>query len=1004
MKEYYAKVEEKFRPLFLGLTASPTYGEVVKMQLALEELCTTCMSNVYLPCIYWNDMMEKINRPLINFSVIEETEEMKQMTQSIVSFCQYLLDRLEVVLKVESKLIFPGIENLNGARGFIRLLTDKSNQESNTEGCHLAHTLSQVFSAVEINSVLGPKHARLYLSETLNTALHKKESWMNEQDRVKVKEFSALIAPMDSCSNKVQELLRILLSCSEEEALKSRAIIFVQTKRTARQLFALLKSNEEAYNRWLPAIFVGQSAGQVDGMPYLDDQAPTLTRFRLGQHRLLISTNVLQEGMDVPICNRVILFDQSWTLTSFIQSRGRARAAESAYNLICCQEEKTKYELLIRTEKSMEDTIMRAMFVNNTLSICTAMLILLINTQTQSMLDWPTSRRSSSSIGENGRNLAMARKFSKNIKIISLKLYNLPPSIMPEIITDLLEDGPFINQKFISHDIDLIFGSSMLEVNLEVNSMIPMKIHDWYTQFSKILESFEKVFYPLVSFRLVGVPRAPCNDMYLAVADTFDVGNMLEPNVFFPSCSVTNQIKLGVSFPQSVIRGFFLASDKRVFRFDVDFSIIDSFILVDIEGSKVSVAIPLTCQPFLFYAHTEDMIDVKLTNMDRLAWERSSTEEFNDFINMNGAAVIKFDLFLKGLDKEEFLAVMQRLKKSDGLEVVYGPIELFDDSNPNSLKILSDEAITASVDYFSENFELVYNLKSLFSSCFRTTSCRITPTFFDILNMIPDEKQVSQIKKLAVKCGQSRFVDLDVAMMEIVRSGDWASLEEQATSPNTCPVRFVTVTPSRIIYELPKDMMRNRILRSFNPDYFLRVQFRDEDGLKLSSVKSEASLKNLLLRVERLLEDGIKIGNRHYTFLAMSASQLRDHGCWFVAPHQAQDGSWVDADRIRAWCGNFSAIKNVAKYVARLGQSLSASYDTVTVPSYDFEMIPDITVTSKKAATEEFKEYTFTDGIGMISPALAREVAERLQLDPLPSAFQIRFAGFKGIPCHVCIS
>lgn len=41
--------------------------------------------------------------------------------------------------------------------------------------------------------------------------------------------------------------------------------------------------------------------------------------------------------------------------------------------------------------------------------------------------------------------------------------------------------------------------------------------------------------------------------------------------------------------------------------------------------------------------------------------------------------------------------------------------------------------------------------------------------------------------------------------------------------------------------------------------------------------------------------------------------------------------------------------------------------------------------------------YTFSDGVGKISPALAREVAVSMDLKVVPSAFQFRFGGAKGV-------
>lgn len=54
-----------------------------------------------------------------------------------------------------------------------------------------------------------------------------------------------------------------------------------------------------------------------------------LESFRDGRMNLIIGTEVLQEGIDVPACNLVICLDKPANLKSFIQRRGRARMAES---------------------------------------------------------------------------------------------------------------------------------------------------------------------------------------------------------------------------------------------------------------------------------------------------------------------------------------------------------------------------------------------------------------------------------------------------------------------------------------------------------------------------------------------------------------------------------------------------------------------------------------------------------------------------------------------------
>ena len=99
----------------------------------------------------------------------------------------------------------------------------------------------------------------------------------------------------------------------------------------------------------------------------------------------------------------------------------------------------------------------------------------------------------------------------------------------------------------------------------------------------------------------------------------------------------------------------------------------------------------------------------------------------------------------------------------------------------------------------------------------------------------------------------------------------------------------------------------------------------------------------------------------------------------------------VKAEDIREWMGCFKKIRSISKCAARMGQLFSSSLPTLVVPVQDVEIIPDIEVNSDGI------DYCFSDGIGKISLPFARQVAEKCGLDHTPSAFQIRYGGYKGV-------
>ena len=133
--------------------------------------------------------------------------------------------------------------------------------------------------------------------------------------------------------------------------------------------------------------------------------------------------------------------------------------------------------------------------------------------------------------------------------------------------------------------------------------------------------------------------------------------------------------------------------------------------------------------------------------------------------------------------------------------------------------------------------------------------------------------------------------------------------------------------------------------------------------------------------MKRALANGITIGDRHYEFLAFGNSQFRQHGAYFFAPTPH-----LRADHIREWMGDFTQIRTVAKYAARIGQCFSTT-----------RAIGGTKVQVKEILDVKRDDFNFTDGVGKISESLAKLVAAELRLPYIPSVFQFRLGGCKGV-------
>ena len=209
--------------------------------------------------------------------------------------------------------------------------------------------------------------------------------------------------------------------------------------------------------------------------------------------------------------------------------------------------------------------------------------------------------------------------------------------------------------------------------------------------------------------------------------------------------------------------------------------------------------------------------------------------------------------------------------------------------------------------------------------------------------------------------------------------------------PGNCiKIHHAIITATGLLLDSPCVEISNRIIRKYrsHADRFLRVRFEDDNYRGQMKLYAASNNKMVLIfdRVRRAMTRGIVVAGRHYDFLAWGNSQLRDHGCYFFAAVE----KGPSASSIRAEMGAFDSEKVVAKRAARMGQCFSTTQAVhLRIPLIKREnLIPDIF----------HKGYTFSDGVGKISPHAAQLVHATLKLSGgVPSVFQFRLGGCKGV-------
>jgi len=188
-------------------------------------------------------------------------------------------------------------------------------------------------------------------------------------------------------------------------------------------------------------------------------------------------------------------------------------------------------------------------------------------------------------------------------------------------------------------------------------------------------------------------------------------------------------------------------------------------------------------------------------------------------------------------------------------------------------------------------------------------------------------------------------------------------------------VQRCVITPTYILFTPYVLDQGNRILRQFkNPNYSMLCTF------KMDSLEEARWNNSLLIEyIKFIMSRGFYIGVKKFKFFNYSQSQFRNMSCWLL----------TDPEKIITKLGDFSKIKALSKYAARISQTLTTTIKTIYIPKDKIKYIPDVKSKDKK--------YTFSDGVGKMSVSLSEQISKKLKLDYIPSCFQGRFLGCKGV-------
>ncbi|XP_065211451.1 endoribonuclease Dicer-like [Planococcus citri] len=164
-----------------------------------------------------------------------------------------------------------------------------------------------------------------------------------------------------NCAEKLSYLLTQLKNLTPSD----KCIVFVQRRMTAKILSEIIKIFfKEMKIKLAVDHMIGSSAHPLrnsrDDAHDKKSNQRVMEEFRCGKINVLVASNVLEEGIDMPDCNAVFMYDFPKTFRSYVQSKGRARRADSSYVLLMDEEDEKSFKSIDDyqdLEKKLENAV-----------------------------------------------------------------------------------------------------------------------------------------------------------------------------------------------------------------------------------------------------------------------------------------------------------------------------------------------------------------------------------------------------------------------------------------------------------------------------------------------------------------------------------------------------------------------------------------------------------------------------------------------------------------------
>lgn len=752
-------------------------------------------------------------------------------------------------------------------------------------------------------------------------------------------ELLTIIREEEGLPERLKELRDLLKDFTQDSSI----IVFCERKSLAHFL-------EEWINREIKENLSNRITGHggILGMEWKDQQQVELNKFRKGETKVIVSTSVVEEGLDIQKCDLVVRYSGVNNYTSFVQSAGRARKENSKFVLLVFEEDKQVVNKIIEQGPILEN------FFENQTKNC------------------PTSK--TKEIVERLRNIRTAptKDTYHNDKL--LHQFNIEDSLVLEFfIPDLIFDennvekiGKFCSQydDFTVENICLLncsistmsnifkLDSTFVIVNLKtkgspnyvpnlfkqiIKNYIP-KIEIDNTEYDIFLKCYSDY---AVDEKLIVMP------LY---SSGLSIGQFVNTETFHPFSKIESRLSFTI-YESDVIQILF--SDVYEFQLDVH-SILFLLVSFDRKLKSFTVYFVLKMSPNLYNSS-----DPKKKVHEIFG---CCDDEVKDLLaSLNNYNVLSLEFQFSDWI---FLSSYFTVSRNNYIPVLITEIRI-DENEPEFPAIFKDQ-INKDV------FDVLWNINVLCTSYNILVTCDLKIRLLNLLLKYIDSGDQYSIRNM------KQMLNYHFPYYWIDQQDSFSTIREyfRVEPENYFYSKKANWTPNRIIYYPEILTQHSRMTRMIRNDYFLiSLSFMQEDFMGLSEGPESESIHKFLI-------DGFSFYNIPFSFFISSASSLREHKAWFIQGNK---------EVVESYRSNIIPNKNefisIAKYISRLGLYGTNDYYLGELSIESTMEIPDL-----KAENGD----TLTDGCGYISTKFGKEIEDLMRLQET-TAYQFRYNGMKGM-------